>query len=671
MSKEHNGTCDSVDVPSTNRPVTIIILTWNAIEYTKRCLDTLRANTGYPEYRVIAADNGSTDGTIEYLEAQSSISTISNGRNLGFAQGNNRAIASAPPNSDIILLNNDTEIHQLDWIDRLQATAYSSPDIGVVGCRLARAEGVLQHAGTYMPIDTFWGQQLGGGEKNVNQYNRDRDVEGVVFACVYIKRETLMEAGLLDEDYFTYFEDTDYCLRAIEKGYRVVCCGSVTIVHHEHVSTKVNEVRLENMFLRAQKVFRSKWEKKLREQRYTRHIGWHSIFNFPTGYAISSRQLACALDRKGVHVEYKYVYGPGTVFPRNEPKSSDTYMVNVIRERKLEPSRIQVVYGQGDVFQSNFGSYRIGFTMFETDRIPAEWVRQANLMDEVWVPSSFNAKTFLESGVQRPIHVIPLGVDPDYFNPRILRDPLIGVYTFLSIFEWGERKMPHLLLKAFNDEFRSGEAVVLLCKTVNADPAVDVRAQVAALGLDPQGGRIHFSLNQMVPAYQLGSLYCSADCFVLTTRGEGWGLPVIEAMACGLPVIATDWSAHCDFMKAENAYPLRVDRLVPAQAKCPYYAGFSWAQPSYQHLRHLMRHVFDNQREARAKGERASHDVMNNWTWDHAAAKIIERVDQIRSEQLQRRPNHKAKAALAGVFRSASTLGNRIVHSRAITERRA
>jgi hypothetical protein len=112
-------------------------------------------------------------------------------------------------------------------------------------------------------------------------------------------------------------------------------------------------------------------------------------------------------------------------------------------------------------------------------------------------------------------------------------------------------------------------------------------------------------------------------------------------------VIATDWSAHCDFMNEENAYPLPIAGLVPAQAKCPYYAGFRWAEPSYQHLRRLMRHVFENQNEARAKGEKASHDVRSRWTWRDAAAKIVVRVDQINgaAEGAMGRPGPANRAA--------------------------
>src|SRR5438270_3924320 len=157
--------------------------------------------------------------------------------------------------------------------------------------------------------------------------------------------------------------------------------------------------------------------------------------------------------------------------------------------------------------------------MLVTTGVPEEWVRQCNLMDEVWVPSPFNAATFRRSGVTRPVRVMPLGlIDTNYFHPEISAYPLNGTFTFLSVFEWGERKAPEVLLRAFNKAFRRTEPVVLICKFSNSDPGVVPQQIVASLGLDPDGGRVLFSENERVPFYQIPQLYRSADCFVLPTR---------------------------------------------------------------------------------------------------------------------------------------------------------
>jgi len=612
------------------RKVTIIILTWNGLEYTKRCLETLRNKTEFQDYAVMVVDNGSTDGSVEYLRSIPWIRLIENSDNRGFTRANNQAIALCDAGSDIVLLNNDTELIQDDWLTQLQRSAYKAPDIGIVGARLRLPGGMLQHAGTYMPIDTFWGQQIGSLEKDINQYNSDAEVEGVVFACAYIKREVLNEIGLLDEDYFSYFEDTDYCLKAKKQGFKTICCGSATLIHHENTSTRVNKVSHNELFRTSQDIFKTKWRRTLETERYGKKINWHSLLNFPTGYALSSRELVLELDSQNVWVNYKYLYGPGTVFGLPEPQRiTGPYLLGSIQRRKIEPSGVQVSYGQADAFKTKYGEYKIGFTMLEVDGLPASWVQSANMMDEVWTPSTFNRETFKRSGVTKPIHVIPLGVNPAYFNPGIKGYRIDGPFTFLTMFEWGERKAPEILLKAFNDEFGSSEDVVLICKAYNQDPAVNIPEQVRNYYLRDSGGRIVFSINEVVPSYQLGSIYRSVDCFVLATRGEGWGLPIIEAMACGLPVIATNWSAQSDFISNETTYLLDVERLKPAEGKCPYYKGFNWAEPSYEHLRSLMRHVFENRDDAKTLGARASAEILTKWTWEQSVKKIIARLDEL------------------------------------------
>jgi glycosyltransferase involved in cell wall biosynthesis len=628
-----------------NPPVTVVILTWNGIEYTKACLDSLYRVTDRANVDFVAVDNGSNDGTVEYLKSLAWVTPLFNHENLGFARGNNIALRLIDRGRDVILLNNDTEIHDPSWVSKLQQSAYRNETIGIVGCRIRRKTGMFQHAGTYMPDFTYWGQQIGGGEKDINQYNQDHDVEGVVFACVYIKRAVMDRIGYLDEDYFSYFEDTDYCLKAKLTGFRVVNCGALTILHQEHGATSSNKVSQTDMFLNSQKVFLGKWRDYL-NRRLDMGVVLHSTFTRPIGYAMSSRQLAIALEDVGVSVAYKYLYGTGTVFPVDEDReeNSGIYRIEVIKRRKPMTESPHLIFGQADAFDSVSGSYRIGYTMLETAGIPAEWVRQCNLMDEVWVPSPFNAWTFRRSGVTSPIRIMPLGlINSHYFNPEIKGYPIEGIFTFLSIFEWGERKAAEVLLRAFNRAFRRSEPVVLLCKYLNLDPGVIPEQIVDSLQLDPEGGQIVFSENATVPYYQISQMYRSADCFVLPTRGEGWGMPILEAMACGLPVIASYWSAQQYFMNDANSYPLQV-RLVDAEAKCPYYKGFKWADPDEEHLVRLFRHIFQHPEEARQKGARAAQDVRDKWSLPVTARRMRERLEQIGEERSQKiRPDARVR----------------------------
>ncbi|MDG2525639.1 glycosyltransferase [Stenotrophomonas sp. HITSZ_GD] len=621
---------------SRDRQVSVIVLTWNGLEYTKPCLDSVLAHTDTQLTEIVVVDNGSTDGTVEYLKQLPGIATVFNNANLGFVKGNNAALKLIAPDRDVILLNNDTEIDDPLWIEKLQRTAYSGDDVGVVGCRIKRLDGEdFQHAGTYIPDRTYWGQQFGSGEKDINQYPYDRDVEGVVFACVYIRRELMDKIGFLDEDFFSYYEDSDYCLKARQAGYRVVNCGSLTVRHREHGSTSANKVSHSEMFLKSQETFLRKWKQTL-DARYPYKLHLHSTFFNPVGYAMTARQIALGLDAHGVSVSYEYLYGEGTVYPVDEPRDRSTgvYALEVIKQRREPDASVpRLIYGQADAFSTvKTDSYRIGYTMLETTGVPKEWVDGCNKLDELWVPTPFNEWTFRRSGVKVPITIMPLGlVDTNYFNPEIKGAPIPEVFTFLSIFEWGERKSPETLLRAFNRAFRATDPVVLICKYSNRDPGVNPSAIVAGLGLDPEGGRIIYSENESTPYYQVAQLYRSADCFVLPTRGEGWGMPILEAMACGTPAIASYWSAQQAFLDEDNSYPLQVS-LTPAEAKCPYYLGFEWALPDEQHLVNLLRHVYANQEEAAAKGKQAAQDVAQYWSLDKSTDRMAARVAELQGD---------------------------------------
>ncbi|NCC32724.1 MAG: glycosyltransferase family 1 protein [Chloroflexia bacterium] len=349
---------------------------------------------------------------------------------------------------------------------------------------------------------------------------------------------------------------------------------------------------------------------------------WHSSFTSLTGYSGSSRALVLALRDQGRAVRPLYLFDSddreAALFGAGDPQ------ITALQALPLRLDVPQVVYGRGDLFAKNSGRYRIGFTMLEVDRLPAAWVAQANLMDEVWTPTAWGAAMFRESGVTRPVHVVPLGVDLATFRPAPARERLAERTIFLAVFEWGRRKGWDLLLSAYRAAFRPDDPVLLLlkldCRTPATNPLRELHAALPAPA--PPVGILY---NRALTAPQLAELYQSADCFVLPSRGEGWCMPALEAMACGVPAIVTDWSGSTAFLTETCGYPLAVRRLVPADPHEPLYRGAQWAEPDHDHLVALLRHVHTHRDEVRTCGQAAALEAQR-WSWAAAADVIRHRL---------------------------------------------
>jgi glycosyltransferase involved in cell wall biosynthesis len=207
-------------------------------------------------------------------------------------------------------------------------------------------------------------------------------------------------------------------------------------------------------------------------------------------------------------------------------------------------------------------------------------------------------------------------------------------FRFLSVFDWSLRKGWDILLKSYVLEFSPEDDVTLIIKThsslgYSTKQIVELAADYIAriLQRDPNHIPDIVFHDANIPGHQMPDLYRSANCFVLPTRGEGWGRPFMEAMATGLPTIGTNWSGNTAFMKSDNSYLIDCEEVPVPEAgwrELPIYRGHRWAEPSCEHLRYLMRTVYSRQEEAAQTGLRARSYLASEFNYSRIS-EIIQR----------------------------------------------
>ena len=225
------------------------------------------------------------------------------------------------------------------------------------------------------------------------------------------------------------------------------------------------------------------------------------------------------------------------------------------------------------VLPSAARAWRIGYWAWELPDPPHDWQGSDQTLDEIWTPSHFSRDSLLRL-TRKPIEVVPHTLPTE---PRRQRDRgrPFTVLTMADTRSSLERKNPAGAVRAFAEAFGESPDARLLLKLTGPDEAV--RAFTAELGSLTQQPNVELVRGQLDDA-GLSALYARADVLLSLHRAEGFGLPMLEALARGIPVVATGWSGNTDFTNSDNSVAVPY-RLVPVADPAAIYQGSRWADP--------------------------------------------------------------------------------------------
>ena len=239
-----------------NQKTSIIILTYNNLEYTKDCIESIRKYTEKNTYEIIIVDNKSTDGTRNWLRQQKDMKIIFNEENVGFPKGSNIGIEHAENGNDILLLNNDT-ITTKNWLKNLQICLHSDPKIGAVGA-ISNNNANLQ--GCDFSYQDFKKMQELAEQNNQSEPSRWEEKVCLIGYCMLIKREVIEKLHGLDEGFSPgYVEDNDLSLQIIQLGYRIILCHDSFIHHYLGTAFRKDQEKFNRLVLKNRDYFEKKW----------------------------------------------------------------------------------------------------------------------------------------------------------------------------------------------------------------------------------------------------------------------------------------------------------------------------------------------------------------------------------------------------------------------------
>jgi glycosyltransferase involved in cell wall biosynthesis len=271
---------------------------------------------------------------------------------------------------------------------------------------------------------------------------------------------------------------------------------------------------------------------------------------------------------------------------------------------------------------------------WEFGAIPRTWyIPMKYWVDEIWVYSKYNKESYVRCGIpEDKIHVIPLGVDENVYHKDVeALDLKPSSFRFLFVGGTIGRKGIDTLVEAYLNEFTANDDVCLFIKDTGTQSfykGITLEKMIHEAMSNPKNPRIVYMDNHLSET-ELAGLYKACDCLVHPYRGEGFGMPIAEAMACGIPAVVPDKGACQDFCNADTAFLVPSKEVLLPEKKVGDLDSVDypwWLSIDKNDLQQTMRNAYENPSLVKKKGQEASRHILSSFTWEKSAQAVSERI---------------------------------------------
>lgn len=374
-------------------------------------------------------------------------------------------------------------------------------------------------------------------------------------------------------------------------------------------------------------------------------LQYYGMLALPHSWAVVATSILLDIQKRGVSLTAVSTNGNDTIHPHLKSITAQPQLVvrgqSTVLVAKPTPSEVSLSYTIPTNLAKIPATHKIQIYNYETTKLPPGWAGLMKSHAHLILPSSnFSKQIFAMNGIpESRMVVLPHGFDPTLYNPEVLPAQVEGLqqqkFKFLTVAIPHWRKGYDILLQAYIEEFKEDDSVVLVIKT-SADPRendkIPCRINLNELLVNlKQTYKFKWPEIRIISQRfdNLGSLYKAADAVVLPSRTECFSLTMLEASACGVPVITTDYGGHLDFLNHKNSN--LIDYKMAAAPREAQYWHFDptaqIAEPSKEHLKQLMREVRTNHEAAKLRAQQAHQDVQD-YTWTKVTDKLLQLIQE-------------------------------------------